>query len=411
MKVELLSVGTEILLGDILNTNSHYLSKKMAESGFNLHFQTTVGDNEARILESLALAFGRSDMVITTGGLGPTDDDITKEVCAKYFGRELVLDLPSLEKIESYFQKRNITMPAINKKQAYAISGSRILENHYGTAIGCYLETDGKHLIILPGPPREMIPMYENQVIPLLQPLISRTFVSEYLNLFGIGESAVNELLSDLLAQSNPTVAPYAKDFYVKLRITASADTDAIGHVKISTVKQDIYHRLGEHIFSEGNISMEEVVKQELERKKYTIATAESCSGGLLAARLVSLPGISNTFLEGVIAYANGSKIRTLGIPEETILRYGAVSKETAMLMARKVAEKNNAQVGISTTGIAGPTSDNTDKPVGLVYIGLHIQGEDSWQELHLVGDRNRIREMTTLYALDYLQKTLKQRQ
>lgn len=407
MKVELLAVGTELLLGDILNTNSQYLAKKMAESGLNLHFQTVVGDNEARILESLENAFKRCDMVITTGGLGPTDDDITKETCAKFFNKNLILDQYSLDKIQTIFSQRNIKMPEINKKQAYYIEDSKILENNFGSAIGCYLETDGKHLIILPGPPSEMIPMFEEQVAPYLKSLQSETFYSNYINIFGIGESSVNEVVKDLLSFSNPTLAPYAKDSYVKLRITAAASSENVAQVEINKLKKEVYSRLGDYIFSEGNQSLEEIVQEKLEKHKYTISTAESCSGGLLSAKLVNLPGISNTFIEGIVAYSNSAKVRTLGIPEDVILKYGAVSKETALYMAKNVALINNTDVGISTTGIAGPGNDSTGKPVGLVYIGLYIRGKEYSQELNLFGNRNKIREMTTLYALDYLRKKL----
>ncbi len=407
MKVELLAVGTELLLGDILNTNSQYLAKKMAESGLNLHFQTVVGDNEARILESLENAFKRCDMVITTGGLGPTDDDITKETCAKFFNKNLILDQYSLDKIQTIFSQRNIKMPEINKKQAYYIEDSKILENNFGSAIGCYLETDGKHLIILPGPPSEMIPMFEEQVAPYLKSLQNETFYSNYINIFGIGESSVNEVVKDLLSLSNPTLAPYAKDSYVKLRITAAASSENVAQVEINKLKKEVYSRLGDYIFSEGNQSLEEILQEKLEKHKYTISTAESCSGGLLSAKLVNLPGISNTFIEGIVAYSNSAKVRTLGIPEDVILKYGAVSKETALYMARNVALINNTDVGISTTGIAGPGNDSTGKPVGLVYIGLYIRGKEYSQELNLFGNRNKIREMTTLYALDYLRKKL----
>ncbi|MDD4344262.1 MAG: competence/damage-inducible protein A [Eubacteriales bacterium] len=407
MRVELLAVGTELLLGDILNTNSQYLAKKMAESGLNLHFQTVVGDNEARILESLENAFKRCDMVITTGGLGPTDDDITKETCAKFFNKNLILDQYSLDKIQTIFSQRNIKMPEINKKQAYYIEDSKILENNFGSAIGCYLETDGKHLIILPGPPSEMIPMFEEQVAPYLKSMQNETFYSNYINIFGIGESSVNEVFKDLLSLSNPTLAPYAKDSYVKLRITAAASSENVAQVEINKLKKEVYSRLGDYIFSEGNQSLEEILQEKLEKHKYTISTAESCSGGLLSAKLVNLPGISNTFIEGIVAYSNSAKVRTLGIPEDVILKYGAVSKETALYMARNVALINNTDVGISTTGIAGPGNDSTGKPVGLVYIGLYIRGKEYSQELNLFGNRNKIREMTTLYALDYLRKKL----
>ncbi len=407
MKIELLAVGSEILLGDILNTNSQYLSKKMAELGFNLFFQTVVGDNEERILKSLDIAFKRCDMVIATGGLGPTDDDITKETCAKYFDKKLLQDDISLEKIKNNFIQRKITMPDNNKKQANYIEGSKILDNNFGSAIGCYFEENNKYLLILPGPPSEMIPMFENEALAYLKKLQEETFFSNYINVFGIGESSINEIIKDLLSLSNPTLAPYAKDASVRLRITARAKNENLAQVKINRIKEEIYQKLGDYIYSEGEKTLEETVQEKLEKNKYTISTAESCTGGLLASKLINLPGISKVFIEGIIAYSNSAKVRTLGIPEDIILKHGAVSKETAIYMARNVALINNTDVGISTTGIAGPGSDNTKKPVGLVYIGLYIRGKEYYQELNLFGNRNKIREMTTLFALDYLRKSL----
>lgn len=407
MKIELLAVGSEILLGDILNTNSQYLSKKMAELGFNLFFQTVVGDNEERILKSLDIAFKRCDMVIATGGLGPTDDDITKETCAKYFDKKLLQDDISLEKIKNNFIQRKITMPDNNKKQANYIEGSKILDNNFGSAIGCYFEENNKYLLILPGPPSEMIPMFENEALAYLKKLQEETFFSNYINVFGIGESSINEIIKDLLSLSNPTLAPYAKDASVRLRITARAKNENLAQVKINRIKEEIYQKLGDYIYSEGEKTLEETVQEKLEKNKYTISTAESCTGGLLASKLINLPGISKVFIEGIVAYSNSAKVRTLGIPEDVILKYGAVSKETALYMAKNVALINNSDVGISTTGIAGPGKDNTDKPVGLVYIGLYIRGKEYFQEINLFGSRNKIRQMTTLYALDYLRKTL----
>lgn len=407
MKVEILSVGSELLLGDILNSNSQYLARKMAELGFALHYQSTVGDNEARILESLEAAFKRSDMVITTGGLGPTDDDMTKEVCAKFFQRELLSDADSLAKIEQSFKDRKIKMPTNNKKQALYIEGCRILDNDFGSAIGLFLEDQGKYLLILPGPPSEMIPMFENQAQSILEELQDTTIFSNYINLFGIGESSVNEIIKDLLSMSNPTVAPYAKNLSVRLRVTAAAESENTAQVAINRVKEEIYKRLGDYIIGEGNTSLEEIVQKKLEAGRLTLATAESCTGGLLSAKLVALPGISKTFIEGLVAYSNSAKVRSLGVPEDILLKHGAVSKETAIYMARNIALRNGANIGVSTTGIAGPASDDTHKPVGLVYLGFYIDGKEDYQELNLSGDRNRIREITALYALDYLRRIL----
>jgi nicotinamide-nucleotide amidase len=406
MICEILSVGTELLLGDILNTNSQYLNRRLADLGISVYFNTTVGDNPQRLKKALEIAFSRSDMVIATGGLGPTKDDLTKEVSAEFFGKKLILHEESLNRIKEFFEKRGLPLTEGNIKQAYIIEGSKVIPNDWGTAPGIIYENNGKILILLPGPPREMIPMFETYVVPYLLTLSSETIQSKVLRVCGLGESFMEERIKDLIEnQTNPTIAPYAKEGEAILRITAKAKSKEEAEKLIEEVEKEIRKRLGDFIYGEGDITLEEVVVKLLIEKGITIAVAESCTGGMISARIVNVPGVSKVFKEGIIAYSNESKIKRLNISEETLKKYGAVSKECALEMARNVALISGADIGLSSTGIAGPEGGTFDKPVGLVYLGLYMNGVENYKELKLSGDRNRIRLYTTINALDFLRR------
>ena len=406
MICEILSVGTELLLGDILNTNSQYLNRRLADLGISVYFNTTVGDNPQRLKKALEIAFSRSDMVIATGGLGPTKDDLTKEVSAEFFGKKLILHEESLNRIKEFFEKRGLPLTEGNIKQAYIIEGSKVIPNDWGTAPGIIYENNGKILILLPGPPREMIPMFETYVVPYLLTLSSETIQSKVLRICGLGESFMEERIKDLIEnQTNPTIAPYAKEGEAILRITAKAKSKEEAEKLIEEVEKEIRKRLGDFIYGEGDITLEEVVVKLLIEKGITIAVAESCTGGMISARIVNVPGVSKVFKEGIIAYSNESKIKRLNISEETLKKYGAVSKECALEMARNVALISGADIGLSSTGIAGPEGGTSDKPVGLVYLGLYMNGVENYKELKLSGDRNRIRLYTTINALDFLRR------
>jgi len=406
MICEILSVGTELLLGDILNTNSQYLNRRLADLGISVYFNTTVGDNPQRLKKALEIAFSRSDMVIATGGLGPTKDDLTKEVSAEFFGKKLILHEESLNRIKEFFEKRGLPLTEGNIKQAYIIEGSKVIPNDWGTAPGIIYENNGKILILLPGPPREMIPMFETYVVPYLLTLSSETIQSKVLRVCGLGESFMEERIKDLIEnQTNPTIAPYAKEGEAILRITAKAKSKEEAEKLIEEVEKEIRKRLGDFIYGEGDITIEEVVVKLLIEKGITIAVAESCTGGMISARIVNVPGVSKVFKEGIIAYSNESKIKRLNISEETLKKYGAVSKECALEMARNVALISGADIGLSSTGIAGPEGGTFDKPVGLVYLGLYMNGVENYKELKLSGDRNRIRLYTTINALDFLRR------
>jgi nicotinamide-nucleotide amidase len=408
MKAEILAVGTEILLGDIVNTNSYYISKRLADLGIAVYHQTVVGDNEERLYNAYKLAFERADIVIATGGLGPTNDDLTKEIGARYFGKELILHEESLDYIMGFFKRLNRSMSEGNRKQALFPEGAIILPNPNGTAPGCIIEEDNKILIMMPGPPKEMVPMFEESVAPYLLKFSDGVLVSKVLRIVGLGESAMAEKVIDILNNSiNPTVAPYAKDNESILRITAKGSTKEEAKNLIKPVEQQIRDRIGIDIYGEGEVTLESVLGEMLVKRNLTIATAESCTGGLLAGTLINYPGISSVFMEGAITYSNEAKMKRLGVKEETLKSYGAVSEETAREMALGIAEASGTDIGISVTGIAGPGGGTKEKPVGLVYVGLYIKGEVKAKKLNLLGDRQKVRNRTVVAALDWLRREL----
>ncbi len=408
MRAEILSIGTELLLGDIVNTNAQYLSKKLAEMGIYVYYQAVVGDNPQRIQEAFENAFKKSDMIITTGGLGPTKDDLTKEMAAEYFGKNMVLDEESLQRITNLFQKQNWKMSKGNKKQAYFPAGAIILKNDKGTAPGCIITENGKTAVLLPGPPQEMKHMFEKGVAPYLAQFQQGIIQSKVLRICGLGESTMAEKIADIIdAQTNPTVAPYAKDMEVTLRITAKAkDKEEVRNL-IAPVEAQIRERLGESVYGEGETTLENVIGESLVKKGLTISVAESCTGGIITARLVNYAGISSVLKEGAVTYSNEAKVRNLGVKEETLSKFGAVSPETAGEMAAGIASVSNTDIGLSTTGIAGPSGGTPEKPVGLVYLGLYIKGETKIKKIQIAGDRNKVRNRTAVFALDWLRREL----
>lgn len=409
MKAEIIAVGTELLLGDILNTNAQYLSRRLASLGIDVYHQSVIGDNNTRLKKELSDAFGRSDMVITTGGLGPTKDDLTKETGSEYFNKKLVLDEESLKRIKEYFAIKNKPLKGGNEKQAYFPEGSIILPNNHGTAPGCIMEEKGKILIILPGPPHEVKPMFEDYVVPYLKKHQTKTFVSKVLRVCGIGEGFMAEKIGSIIDnQSNPTVAPYAKEGEVILRITASAKTEEEANNLIEPAMKKIKEILGNDVYAEGeNITLEDVVCKLLLEKKLTISTAESCTGGMLAARIINYPGISQSFIEGAVTYSNKAKMQRLGVRKETLEKFGAVSEETAKEMAEGIAKTSGTNIGLSTTGVAGPDGGTPEKPVGLVYIGLYINGNVTVTHINRKGDRQTVRNRAVMTALDLLRRKL----
>jgi competence/damage-inducible protein CinA C-terminal domain len=408
MKAEIIAVGTEILLGDIINSNAQYLAKELAALGIDMYYQQVVGDNEKRILHAFDEAYSRSDIIITTGGLGPTDDDLTKEVAAKYFNKELLTDEESIEKIKNYFKFRQRKMTPNNLKQGLIPEGSIVINNHNGTAPGVIIEENNKIMIILPGPPREMKPMFEETVRPYLQERSDSVLVSKMIKILGIGESAVAEDVKDLMdAQTNPTIAPYAKEVGVMLRVTAKAESEEGALRLITPIEEEIKKRLGDNVYATEDVSIEDVVAKLLISKKLTISTAESCTGGMIAGTLINYPGISEVFLEGAVTYSNEAKHKRLGVKNETLDKYGAVSEETAREMAIGIANTAGTDVSIVTTGIAGPDGGTEEKPVGLVYIGVYVKGQVTVQKHIFNGNRSRIRLQATITGLDMLRRIL----
>lgn len=416
MKVELVSVGTELLLGDIVNTNTAYLSKELAALGFGVFRQTTVGDNRERLIKTLESAFFENDMVIITGGLGPTDDDITKECAAEYFSRDFYFHEYSWVKILERLTRsgRNI-ITENNKKQAMIPEGAIVLENFCGTAPGIIIEENNKRIILLPGPPREMRDMFEKSVKPYLEKFSNKNFISKYVRFYGIGESLLETKIKDIMDnQTNPTLALYAKTGEVLLRITASGEDKNECEQLISEQLKEIEKRVGEYIYLVGDedisgtqTEMNNVVANLLIENNFTISVAESLTGGKISSMLVEKSGISESFLEGVVCYSNKSKINTLGVNEETLENFGAVSEEVAKEMALGVANRLGADFAVATTGIAGPNSDESGKPVGLAYIGIYSQGEVSAKEVFFTGDRELIRYRTTVEAFAEVRKNI----
>lgn len=416
MRVELVSVGTELLLGDIVNTNTAYLSKELAALGFGVFRQTTVGDNRERLIKTLESAFLENDTVIITGGLGPTDDDITKECAAEYFGREFYFHEYSWVKILERLTRsgRNI-ITENNKKQAMIPEGAIVLENYCGTAPGIIIEENNKRIILLPGPPREMHDMFEKSVKPYLEKFSSKQFISKYVRFYGIGESLLETKIKDIMDnQTNPTLALYAKTGEVLLRITVSGDDKAECEDLIRKQLDEIEKRVGEYIYLVGDedisstqTEMNTVVANLLIENKFTISIAESLTGGKISSMLVEKSGISEALLEGVVCYSNKSKINTLGVREETLEKFGAVSEDVAKEMVLGVAKRLGADFAVATTGIAGPNSDGSGKPVGLVYIGIYAQGDISVKECLFTGDRELIRYRTSVEALEEVRRNI----
>lgn len=407
MNAEILAVGTEILLGDIVNTNAQYIAQGLAELGIDVFYQTVVGDNPDRMKTAMNIAFERADIIITTGGLGPTGDDLTKEIGAEYFGRKLILDEKALDRIKKFFDKMKRPMTDNNVKQAMVPVNSTVMYNENGTAPGIIIEDNNKILIMMPGPPKEMKPMFSKQVKPYLASKQNHTLISRTLRIAGVGESAMESMVRDMIdRQSNPTIAPYAKDTESILRITASAKTTEEAEKIIEPIAEEIYRRFGDSVYAEGESSIQETVAKILIDKKVTIAVAESCTGGLVAAKLIEYPGISEVLLEGAVTYSNEAKKRRLGVKDETLSAYGAVSAETAAEMAKGIAMTSGADIGVSTTGVAGP-GPSEGKPEGLVYVGVYIGGKSYVKELHLAGKRNVIRERAAYSALDFLRRKL----
>lgn len=415
LKAEIIAVGTELLLGQITNTNAQYISQELANVGVDVYFQTVVGDNENRLNQAFKLAQGRADLVICTGGLGPTQDDITKDVLAAYTSKSLVMHQPSLHKIESYFKDRSISMVKSNERQALIIEDSFAFLNDVGMAAGMVLEHNETYFVLLPGPPREMKVMFENYIKPWLKTQMKAELqlYSKTLKFAGIGESSLeNELLDLINAQQDPTIAPYAKEGEVAIRLSTKALNQAEADVKIERTQAAIYERLEEHIYAAEDISLEHAVVILMSDKKVSLSAAESCTGGMLSDMITSIPGSSSVYKGGIICYSNTLKEQLLQVPAEVLEGEnapGAVSDETAMLLAENLLKLTQTDFAISITGIAGPDAVE-NKPVGLVYIALSQKGKATQiEKVQFTGNREIVKLKACKLALYKLWQNVKE--
>ncbi len=409
MTVEIISVGTEILLGNIVNTNAAYLSEKCAGLGLSCYYQDVVGDNEERLFETIKLALSRADILLLSGGLGPTQDDLTKEVAAKAFGKELYLHEETKEAIRKFFEERGLEITDNNWKQAMVPEGCIVMENPNGTAPGIIMAQDNKHVVLMPGPPGELIPMFEHSIMPYLAGLQSGVIYSQTVKICGVGESKAESMVSDLIAaQTNPTIATYAKTGEVHLRVTARAEDEKEARKLVKPMIKDLKGRFGNHVYTtDDEVTLEKAVVDLLAANKLTACTVESCTGGMLSARLINVPGVSEVFKTGYVTYSNKSKRRLLGIKKNILLKHGAVSEQIAREMAKTAAMLAKTDVCVSTTGIAGPDGGTPEKPVGLVYIGCNVRGKITVKECHFSGSRSKIRESTVSAALSLMRQCI----
>lgn len=409
---ELIAVGTELLLGNIANTDAQTLSRELSALGINVYYHTVVGDNPERLKKAVEIAKTRADLIITTGGLGPTCDDLTKNVLAEAFGKKLVYNPEAARRMEAYFQKLHPesgrTMTENNYQQAYLPEGCTPFQNDRGTAPGCGFEADGIWVLMLPGPPSECGPMFRSRAVPYLAGLADGAIVNRSLRIFGMGESAVEFQLRDQMnAMENPTLAPYAKEGEVELRITAKAPDPAAAQALIAPVEEELRSRFGPLVYGVDVSSLEEVCLALLKDQGLSLACAESCTGGLIAKRITDLAGASSVFHGGVVSYTNEVKHGVLGVPRELLDQFGAVSAPVAEAMAEGARRALGADLAVSATGVAGPDPDDRGNPVGLVYVALAWDGGVFVRTVHAAGPRERVRTVAASHALDLLRRRL----
>ena len=408
--VEILSVGTELLLGSIANTDAQMLSQGLSELGLNVYWHTVVGDNPQRARDAVALAKSRADIIITTGGLGPTCDDLTKNVLAEAFGKQLLFHEPSAERIRSYFERTRRPMPESNMQQAMLPEGCTVLDNDWGTAPGCAFEADGVHVIMLPGPPSECRPMFHYRAKPYLMALSEGVIASHTLKLFGIGESAMEEQLREQMNEmSNPTLAPYAKEGECELRVTAKAENDEAAQKLLGPTVEQIKALFGSKVYGTDVSSLEQVVQSLLEERGMTMGVAESITGGLLAKRLTDLPGVSKVFKGGIVSYTNEVKTALLGVPEKLLSEHGAVSAPVARAMAEGARRVLGVDIALSATGVAGPDKDDRGNEVGTAFVAI-ATAEGSYVRALNLGNRpmrGRLRTQTAHHAFDLARRYL----
>ena len=408
MVAEILCVGTELLLGQVLNTDAQFLSRRLSELGIELYRIETVGDNPGRVREAIAAALSRCDLLITTGGLGPTEDDLTKEMVAETLGLEMVQEDAALEHLREQHAAWGRPMAPNNLKQTFFPRGAHILRNARGTAPGCAVEVDGKTAIVLPGPPYELTHMFDCEVEPYLRDRLGYTIASRFIRTIGIGESDLEMRLRDMIdAQGDVTIATYCSLGESQVRITVKCPLGEDPAARLDPVEERIRQRLGELVYAVGETDMPHVVVDLLHEDGRTLAVAESCTGGKIADWLVDVAGVSDVLIEGHVTYSNLAKERTLGVSHATLERFGAVSEETAREMAQGLRRVSGADYCLSVTGIAGPGGGTAEKPVGLVYIGLGTPEGVEVRKFNFTGDRYRVRSLSALNALNMLRRAL----
>ena len=410
---EMLCVGTELLLGEVVNTNVAYMGRVLSSLGISVYRTSVVGDNAERLREEFLSAYNRADLVITSGGLGPTYDDLTKETVASALGLDMVRDESVLSDIETYFTKTGRSMTENNKKQADVPRGARVLKNPIGTAPGILIEKNEKLVIMLPGPPSELCPMVESQVRPLLAAMSDKTIVSRNVHIMGMGESAVETELYELMKNGcNPAIAPYAKEGEVRLRVSAMADSFDQGAAMCDEVVEKIKNsRVGEYIYGIDAVNIESALVSALKERGLTFSCAESCTGGLLAKRITDVAGASSVFRGSFVTYSNEAKIKMIGVSSETLATYGAVSAQTAREMARGARLAMESDIAVSLTGSAGPEKDpSSDEPVGTVYIGISTLEGEYAERISLSDQRSRdyIRFVASSRAMREILKNIK---
>jgi len=405
MVAEILSIGTELLMGQIANTDAQYISRKLSELGITIYRQTTVGDNPGRVKEALEVALSRSDIVITTGGLGPTEDDLTKEMVAEVLGLPMVLDEGAREHVVGWMSRFGRQITENNLRQAYFPKGAIIMPNRCGTAPGCIVETtDGKAVAVLPGPPRELTDMFEQALEPYLRKKSGMTIASRFLHIFGVGESKVETILKDLFHADNPTLALYCGAGQVYARITARVPEGEDPSPLLDPVEAEIRSRLGDAVYGEGlEWDLAKTIVQMLTERHERVSFVESLTGGMLCGRVVDVPGASDVLDEAYVTYANESKMRIVGVNEETLRAHGAVSEECAREMALGALNRSGADWAVSTTGIAGPSGGSAEKPVGLVYMAVAHEGKAEAFRFQFRGNREWIRTLACENALNSL--------
>ena len=409
MIAEIVSVGTELLMGQIVNTDAQFLARRLAALGITMYRQSTVGDNPGRVKEAVREALSRADLVITTGGLGPTEDDLTKEMVAEALGLPMVRHDAVVEGIRRYFESTGREMTPNNLRQADFPEGARLMPNRKGTAPGCIVERDGKRVAVLPGPPFELIDMYEQQLEPYLLSLSDKIIRSRFLHIVGVGESEVETRLLDLFHVGNPTLALYCNPGEVTARMTVMVNRSDDGSSLLDPMEAEIRRRMGNAVYAEGiDAAMKSEIVRRLSERHETLAVAESLTGGMLAAQIVDVPGASDVLVEGHVVYMNEAKERVLGVSSEILSGVGAVSEECARAMAEGTLKRSNATYALSTTGVAGPGGGTEKTPVGTVFVALAGRDfETRVLELHLRGDRTRIRSMSCLRAMNLLRLRL----